>query len=261
MADLDSAVKEAVVEALGLDDDEVTPESTLMDELGAESIDLLEILFRIEKSTGVKIEAAGLGDYIQGGIPDDEFTGEGETISAKGAEQLHKVMPQANPSDLEGKVRADEVMTLLTVQNLIDIVKARAGDEAGELKLRVGVDAVGVARLERLVAGDERRQAALFTERELAYCRGKRRCYEHMAARFAAKEAVLKAFGTGISQRMRWTDVEVVNEPSGRPQVHLGGAVASFAERHGLKDLDVSLTHTDDLAFAHAVSVWQGRGG
>lgn len=77
-----------------------------------------------------------------------------------------------------------------------------------------------------------------------------------MAARFAAKEAVLKAFGTGISQRMRWTDVEVVNEASGRPQIRLDGAVATFAERHGLRDLDVSLTHTEDLAFAHAVSVW-----
>ena len=125
----------------------------------------------------------------------------------------------------------------------------------------MGVDAVGVARLERLVRDDERRQATLFTERELAYCRGKRRCYEHMAARFAAKEAVLKAFGTGIAQRMRWTDVEVVNEASGRPRIQLDGAVATFAERHGLRDLDVSLTHTEDLAFAHAVSVWDEPAG
>ncbi len=125
------------------------------------------------------------------------------------------------------------------------------------MKLRVGVDAVGVERLERIVRDDERRQAALFTERELAYCRGKRRCYEHMAARFAAKEAVLKAFGTGLSQRIRWTDVEVLNDASGRPRIRLEGAVASFAERHGLKDLDVSLTHTEGLAIAHAVSVWE----
>ena len=125
------------------------------------------------------------------------------------------------------------------------------------MKLRVGVDAVGVARLERLVKDNERRQANLFTERELAYCRGKRRCYEHMAARFAAKEAVLKAFGTGFGQHMRWTDVEVVNEAGGRPRIRLDGAVATFAQRHGLRDLDVSLTHTEDLAFAHAVSVWE----
>jgi holo-[acyl-carrier protein] synthase len=127
-----------------------------------------------------------------------------------------------------------------------------------EVKLRVGLDAVLVDRLRRLVEGHEDRQATLFTRRELDYCRGKRRCYEHMAARFAAKEAVLKAFGTGISQRMRWTDVEVVNERSGRPRVQLDGAVAAFAERHGLRDLDVSLSHTSDLAMAQAVAVWTG---
>jgi len=114
-----------------------------------------------------------------------------------------------------------------------------------------------VARIERLVREHEQSAETLFTAGELEYCRGKRRRYEHMAARFAAKEAVLKAFGTGLSQRMRWTEVEVVNESSGRPRVRLDGAVAAFAERHGLRDLDVSLTHTADLALAHAVAVWE----
>jgi holo-[acyl-carrier protein] synthase len=126
-----------------------------------------------------------------------------------------------------------------------------------EVKLRVGVDAVPVDRLRRLVEDHAGRETTLFTRRELAYCRGKRRCYEHMAARFAAKEAVLKAFGTGISQRMRWTDVEVLNERSGRPRILLEGAVASFAESHGLRDLDVSLSHTRDFALAQAVTVWE----
>ena len=133
--------------------------------------------------------------------------------------------------------------------------------QEAELTLRIGVDVVGVPRLERLVRDDEERQATLFTERELEYCRGKRRCYEHMAARFAAKEAVLKAFGTGISQRMRWTDVEVVNERNGRPKVELAGAVASFAERHGLAGLDVSLSHTEGIALAQAITSWRGRPG
>lgn len=131
MADVDSAVKEAVVEALALDDDEVTPESTLMEELGAESIDLLDILFRIEKGTGVKIEASDLGDYIQGGIPDDEFSDADEVISEKGAEQLHKVMPQTDPADLAGKLKAEEVMTLFSVQNLVDMVKTRGNGAGG----------------------------------------------------------------------------------------------------------------------------------
>ena len=131
MADVDSAVKEAVVEALALDDDEVTPESTLMDDLGAESIDLLDILFRIEKSTGVKIEASDLGDYIQGGIPDDEFSDENEVLTAKGAEQLARAMPQVDPAEVEGKLKAEEVITLFTVQNLTEMVKSREAAAAG----------------------------------------------------------------------------------------------------------------------------------
>lgn len=130
MADVDSAVKEAVVEALALDDDEVTPEATLMEDLGAESIDLLDILFRIEKSTGVKIEASDLGDYIQGGISDDEFSDDDQIISAIGAAQLCKVMPQTDPADIEGKLKADEVMTLFTVENLVQMVKSRADGAA-----------------------------------------------------------------------------------------------------------------------------------
>jgi acyl carrier protein len=129
MADVDAAVKEAVVEALALDEDEVTPDATLMDDLGAESIDLLDILFRIEKSTGVKIEAADLGDHIQGGIPDDEFSDENDVLTAKGAEQLRRVMPQTSDQQVEGKVKADEVIGLFTVQNLIEMVKVR-GDGA-----------------------------------------------------------------------------------------------------------------------------------
>jgi acyl carrier protein len=102
-----------------------------MDDLGAESIDLLDILFRIEKSTGVKIEASDLGDYIQGGIPDDEFSDADEVITAKGAEQLHKVMPQVNPGELEGTLKAEEVITLFTVQNLVDMVKTRGDGASG----------------------------------------------------------------------------------------------------------------------------------
>lgn len=129
-----------------------------------------------------------------------------------------------------------------------------------ELTVRTGIDVVAVDRLRRLVEDHAEREGEVFTAGELEYCRGKRRRYEHMAARFAAKEAVLKAFGTGISQRMRWTDVEVVSESNGRPRILLDGAVAAYAERHGLRDLDVSLTHTEDLAVAQAITLWD-RGG
>jgi acyl carrier protein len=125
-SEIDSAVQQAVVEALGVGEDEVTPDATLMDELGAESIDLLDILFRIERSTGVKIQAADLGEHIQGGIPDDEFGDDNGIITDKGFEQLKKVMPQIS-DDLAGTLEAEAVITHFTVANLGDLVAQRAG--------------------------------------------------------------------------------------------------------------------------------------
>lgn len=128
MADNDTyaAVQEAVAEALGLDEDEVTPDATLLDDLGAESIDLLDILFRLERSVGVKIQAADLAEHVQGGIPDDEFGDENEIITPRGMEQLYAVMPQLRGRDLDGKLEADQVMSHFTVQNLVEMVRARA---------------------------------------------------------------------------------------------------------------------------------------
>jgi acyl carrier protein len=120
------AVHPAVAEALGLDEDEVTPDSTLMDELGAESIDLLDILFRIERSIGVKIQAADLSEYVQGGIPDEEFGDENDIITAKGLAQLKKVMPQLDAEALAGKLAAENVMGYFTVDNLVTLVAERA---------------------------------------------------------------------------------------------------------------------------------------
>src|SRR5918994_5716951 len=101
MADNLAAVQEAVVGALGVSEDEASPDATLMDDLGAESIDLLDILFRIERSTGVKIQASDLGEHIQGGIPDEEFGDDAGIITEKGFAQLKVVMPQIS-DDLKG---------------------------------------------------------------------------------------------------------------------------------------------------------------
>jgi len=122
--------------------------------------------------------------------------------------------------------------------------------------VRTGVDIVAVARVARLASEDARALDDVFTPDELAYCRRRGSANEHLAARFAAKEAVLKAFGTGIGRRMRWTDVQIVKERSGRPCVRLHGEVAAWAERSGLTEVDVSLSHAAGLAVAQAVSVW-----
>jgi acyl carrier protein len=130
MTDYAGAVHEAVAGALGLDADEVTPESTLMGDLGAESIDLLDMLFRIERSTGVKIQASDLGEYIQGGIPDEEFGTEGDLVSRKGLEHLSTIMPQLDPDEYEGKLPAEQVIDHFTVANLAAMVAHRADGSA-----------------------------------------------------------------------------------------------------------------------------------
>jgi acyl carrier protein len=121
------AVKEAIVGALGVDDDEVTPDATIFEDLGAESIDLLDVLFRIERSTGVKIQAADIGEHIQGGISDEEFGDADGMVSEAGLAQLKKVMPQIDTDALAGNLRAEGVIGLFTVQNLADLVASRAG--------------------------------------------------------------------------------------------------------------------------------------
>jgi acyl carrier protein len=120
-----SAVQGALVGALGVDEEEVTPEATLLGDLGAESIDLLDILFRIERKVGVKIQASDLAAYVQGGIPDEEFGDDNSIITETGLQQLKKVMPQIDPDELRGKLEAEKVLSLFTVQNLVEMVSQR----------------------------------------------------------------------------------------------------------------------------------------
>ncbi|GAA2483541.1 acyl carrier protein [Streptomyces gobitricini] len=126
------AVNDAVIDALGVEPEEVTPDATLLDDLGAESIDLLDILFRLERSLGIKIQAAELAAYVQGGIPDEEFGDENEIVSAAGLAQLKKVMPQIDVDALTGTLQATQVMGLFTVENLVALVAHRAGLGAAE---------------------------------------------------------------------------------------------------------------------------------
>lgn len=120
-------VRDCVAEALALDLDEISPESTLLDELDAESIDLLDILFRIDRATGVKIQSDELASYVQGGMPDEEFGDEdADVITPKGMEQLKKVMPQIAEKDLDGKLSPEDVMSHFTVANLTELVASRA---------------------------------------------------------------------------------------------------------------------------------------
>ncbi len=117
-----------------------------------------------------------------------------------------------------------------------------------------GIDLVEVARIGRMVA-DHGVQflERCFTERERAYAGYRKRRDEHLAARFAAKEAVLKALGTGWANGIGWTDVEVVLLPSGQPTIRLSGRAAETADAQGITAWLVSLSHTETHAMASAI--------
>ncbi len=94
----------------------------------------------------------------------------------------------------------------------------------------------------------------VFTPVEIEYCQGRKRCIEHLAGRFAAKEAVMKVLGTGLRRGVNWTDIEIVNEPSGRPRVTLTGRCREIAEEKNLSEILISISHIATHAIASAVA-------
>ena len=133
-----------------------------------------------------------------------------------------------------------------------------AADSAPDslLPLRIGVDLIDVARVERAMnRHGERFFTRFFTPAERAYCQ---RRPERLAARIAAKEAVGKAFGTGIGD-VRWVEIEVISDSRGRPALRLHGAAAALADSLGLHHWEISLSHSDTQAIAFVVA--QGRRG
>jgi holo-[acyl-carrier protein] synthase len=118
----------------------------------------------------------------------------------------------------------------------------------------VGTDLVHVPRLEQALDRHPGFATRVYTPAEIAYCRGHREPGPRFAARFAAKEAVLKALGTGLARGMRWQDVEILVGPARRPLVVLRGAVAETAQRLGVRAVQVSLSHAGEYALACAVT-------
>ena len=115
----------------------------------------------------------------------------------------------------------------------------------------IGIDLVDIARFER--AGP-RLKERLFTPSEARYCAAQRNPPIHFAARFAAKEAVLKALGTGWSGGIAWTDVEILRERHGGAEVKLSGKAAARAKKLKIATWHVSMTHTSSHAAAVAIA-------
>ena len=113
----------------------------------------------------------------------------------------------------------------------------------------IGTDVVDIERFRRALARTPRMVERVFTEGERAYGLRQRDPAQRLAARFAAKEATMKALGVGLGA-FGFHDVEVIRAPSGEPSLRLTGAAAELAERRGVTRWRVSLTHSDLVAFA-----------
>ena len=118
----------------------------------------------------------------------------------------------------------------------------------------VGTDLARIGRFERLLAaGKEGVVERLFTLAERDYCLTKKAPAPHLAARFAAKEAFLKALGLGLREGLSWQDVEVVRDPLGKPSLHLAGRAAELFRERGLVAVHLSYSHDGDYAVATVI--------
>jgi len=117
-----------------------------------------------------------------------------------------------------------------------------------------GIDIAEVPRIRAAIEHHgERFLQRVFTAAEIGYCESKANRVERYAARFAAKEAGMKALGTGWSHGVRWRDLEVGRQPGGRPALLLHGKAAEFAAKLGATRIALSLTHTAELAMAQVI--------
>jgi holo-[acyl-carrier protein] synthase len=114
-----------------------------------------------------------------------------------------------------------------------------------------------IAEIDRIEAAISRHGAPflerLFTPAEASYCERYKNRFERYAGRFAAKEAAMKALGTGWSRGVRWRDVEVVREPGGRPTLRLAGVARKIADGLGVKNISLSITHSGNFALAQVI--------
>jgi holo-[acyl-carrier protein] synthase len=118
----------------------------------------------------------------------------------------------------------------------------------------MGIDVAEVGRIREVIESQKQRfLRRVYTENEIAYCEQFRNKYERYAGRFAAKEAAMKALGTGWSRGVRWVDVEVVRQRGGRPTISLQGEARKIADSLGVKNIAISITHTADQAVAQVI--------
>jgi len=119
-----------------------------------------------------------------------------------------------------------------------------------------GIDLVDCPRIEEMIKRHgERFINRVFTSAEQEYADKNKSRIEKYAGRFAAKEAILKLMGTGWRGKIAWTDIEIINNSIGQPQVTLDGEVKKIADKLGITEVSISITHTANFAIASAVAL------
>jgi holo-[acyl-carrier protein] synthase len=122
--------------------------------------------------------------------------------------------------------------------------------------LGIGTDIIECPRIGKMIEQHgELFLRRVYTEREIRYCQARKHAIEHFAGRWAAKEAILKAIGSGWSRGIAWTDLEVRNGAGGQPQVLVCGGAKEAAQQRGIGDILISISHCRTYATAYALAL------
>jgi len=120
----------------------------------------------------------------------------------------------------------------------------------------IGTDIIECLRIAKMIERHgELFLTRVYTPHEIEYCTARKASTQHYAGRFAAKEAVLKALGTGWTRGIHWRDIEVRNEMGGKPHIALGGAARELCEKLGITEMLISISHCRTHATAYALAV------
>ena len=171
-------------------------------------------------------------------------------------------MPGKNLSN-EGPINGNWMLDarcsmLVAEENRVSSIEYRVSSIENMEIIAHGIDLVDCPRIEKMIKQHgERFINRVFTAAEQNYAEGKKDRIEKLAGRFAAKEAVLKLMGTGWRGKIAWTDIEILNNAAGQPEVTLSGEVEKLAEKLGINHISVSITHTANFVIASAIALAQ----
>ena len=109
--------------------------------------------------------------------------------------------------------------------------------------VEIGIDIIDIDRIARILKKYPKFRSRVFTEKEISYCEKKKYPAQHYAVRFAAKESIMKALGTGWAENIHWKDLEIRETSSGKPKVYLHGQAQVICKKQRIKEIKVSLSH------------------